>query len=275
MSNGVIWTQFTSNLTVFVNNEQRVIDNSSEIHGKLLKALKEDKPAEEIIEIINSVKEYFTGVQGVEIDESRGVVTIDGDNIPAQLQEVIMMHRANEIPFDYLVAFFRKLQGNPSKRSCEMLFDFLQHHHCNITTEGNFIGYKGIRNDWKDAHSGTIDNSLGTEVRIPRNKVDDDPKNTCSHGLHIGAFEYASTFSQRTVMVEIDPADVVAVPYDYDGQKMRVCAYKVIKEIERPEEQCAIVDTSTNSPLFDEDDWGYDDDSSSYYNDEPDPYGGY
>jgi hypothetical protein len=33
-------------------------------------------------------------------------------------------------------------------------------------------------------------------------------------------------------VVEVNPAHVVAVPYDYDFAKMRVCEYKVLAEIQ-------------------------------------------
>ena len=33
------------------------------------------------------------------------------------------------------------------------------------------------------------------------------------------------------MLVEVDPRDVISVPNDYDGQKLRACKYKVIKEV--------------------------------------------
>jgi hypothetical protein len=36
-------------------------------------------------------------------------------------------------------------------------------------------------------------------------------------------------------VVEVNPANVVAVPYDYNFSKMRVCEYKVLTEIEPKE----------------------------------------
>jgi hypothetical protein len=101
-----------------------------------------------------------------------------------------------------------------------------------ITTKGTFLAYKGIREDGKDVHSGTIDNSPGQTPTMPRRLVNDDPNQGCSQGLHVGAFEYASHWGPRVVLVEVDPADVVSVPADHSYQKCRACKYKVLRDSE-------------------------------------------
>lgn len=120
------------------------------------------------------------------------------------------------------------LHKNPSFRSRTQLFDFMKHIGIPIEPNGTFLAYKGVRNDYKDAHSGTVDNSPGTHHTMPRNLISDDPNQTCHFGFHVGALGYASTFSQRTVVVRVDPEHVVCVPNDYNGQKMRVCDYTVV-----------------------------------------------
>jgi hypothetical protein len=78
-----------------------------------------------------------------------------------------------------------------------------------------------------------MDNSVGNIVEVPRSQVDDNPNNTCSHGLHVATMSYASTFGSgddKILDVEVSPSDVVAVPTDYDGTKMRVCRFKVVAE---------------------------------------------
>ena len=81
-----------------------------------------------------------------------------------------------------------------------------------------------------------MDNSVGTVVKMDRTKVDDDPQHTCSSGLHVCADSYLDGFADaaqsRTVVVEVDPSNVVAVPYDYNFAKMRVCEYTVLTEVD-------------------------------------------
>jgi hypothetical protein len=69
---------------------------------------------------------------------------------------------------------------------------------------------------------------------MPRNQVNEDPNQTCSYGLHVANFDYASGFgSGHMLEVEVHPADVVAIPVDYNQAKMRVCKYKVIGVVEQ------------------------------------------
>ena len=86
--------------------------------------------------------------------------------------------------------------------------------------------------DFKDKHTKSFNNAPGQVCEIPRSAVDDNPDNTCSHGLHVGGYEYAKDFASggKLVLVKVNPRDVVAVPNDYNGQKMRVCRFEVLKE---------------------------------------------
>lgn len=154
--------------------------------------------------------------------------------VPSGLNDNIMLHLNASLPLKPLVVFAQNLQKNPSSRSINQLFDWIKNTNLTITDDGCFIAYKGVKADFKDSRSGTFDNSPGSVVEMPRNQVDDDPSRTCSHGLHVASFEYASSFANKTLSVKVNPADVVAVPTDYNRTKMRVCKYLVLDVIERP-----------------------------------------
>ena len=133
-----------------------------------------------------------------------------------------------------MVNFMENLMRNPSKRSVDELYGFLEKNNLPITPDGCFLAYKKVRNDFKDIHSGTMDNSPGTVVEMERNKVDDDKDRTCSTGLHFCGMSYLNHFGgsdSRTVIVKIDPSDVVSIPSDYNGAKGRACRYTVIGEL--------------------------------------------
>jgi hypothetical protein len=67
---------------------------------------------------------------------------------------------------------------------------------------------------------------------MERNKVDDNQNNTCSSGLHFCSENYLRSFGgDRTVIVKINPRDVVSIPTDYDNSKGRACRYEVIGEV--------------------------------------------
>jgi hypothetical protein len=65
---------------------------------------------------------------------------------------------------------------------------------------------------------------------MPREEVDEDPNRTCSTGLHVACFDYAKDFGERLIEVKVNPRDVVAVPVDYNGTKLRCCQFEVIRE---------------------------------------------
>lgn len=134
-----------------------------------------------------------------------------------------------------LARFLEKLQQNPSAETVENLYQFLEYGRIPLTVDGNFLAYKAIRKDWRDIHSGTMDNSIGLTVSMPRNHVDDRRDVTCSRGLHVCSFEYLPGFSHangHVVVCEVSPADVVAIPSDYNNTKMRVSKYRVVGEVE-------------------------------------------
>ena len=123
---------------------------------------------------------------------------------------------------------------NPSLRAVEELYGFLEVCMLPITEDGHFLAYKKVRSDFKDIYSGTMDNSVGQVLDMPRNSVDEDKDRTCSSGLHFCAKSYLSHFGSwnssgnRVVVVKINPRDVVAIPSDYNNAKGRTCRYEVV-----------------------------------------------
>lgn len=145
--------------------------------------------------------------------------------------------------FSRLILFFEKINNNPSPNSRKHLYLWLDNQSFSINERGNIIGYKALTPTMTSIHSGPayvngspfnghVPNAIGNVISMNRADVTFDPNQTCSHGLHVGTFEYANMFGGRSgvvVMVEVDPADVVSVPADHGNQKMRVCSYKVLE----------------------------------------------
>jgi hypothetical protein len=167
-----------------------------------------------------------------------GLVHVAGKPCPDTLSNRILEFRDEGLPIEPLVNFAKKANKNPSYHSRQQLFEFLDKNKHPITDDGNFIAYKKVRNDFLDIYSGTFDNTPGNVVEMNRADVNDDPTQTCSNGLHVSAFNYCchsyGSVGQPILEVEVDPADVVSVPVDYNGEKMRVCRYKVLGVVEEP-----------------------------------------
>lgn len=145
---------------------------------------------------------------------------------------VIDAFRMNR-PFSQFLKFYKKLKENSSYHTIQQLVPFLKHNDVEINGDGDIVAWKVVTEDYKDCHTGTFDNSVGTVVEMDRNEVDDNPSNTCSAGLHVCAKSYIKGFGAgrtRVVKVLINPADMVSVPHDYSGAKCRCCRYKVIAD---------------------------------------------
>jgi hypothetical protein len=124
---------------------------------------------------------------------------------------------------------------NPSYRAVQELYEFLEVGGVPLTEDGCFVVYKKVRENFKDIHSGTFDNSVGAIPNMPRNAVDEDSSRTCSAGLHVCSFGYLAHFgssaNNRVVACKVNPKDVVSIPKDYGNTKMRVCRYEVIADV--------------------------------------------
>jgi hypothetical protein len=184
------------------------------------------------------------------------------------------------LDFQPLVNFMVKLDANPSRRAIEELYRFLEHKKMPLTPSGNFLAYKAVQGDFYSITAGQADkvlrgvvdsfgrilNSVGAEVEVSRNYVDDDRARGCSSGLHAGSLEYATGFMPsdgRLLIVEINPADVVSVPDDCDCQKLRTSKYKVVGEYARPLTEALNEDYYVSDA---DDEWGRKPDGSRYHN---------
>lgn len=162
------------------------------------------------------------------VNEETEVFSYEGKDLPSEINKrIIAMASAGENPGP-LLKFYERLKKNPSYRSVHQLYQFLTHSGIPITTDGCFLAYKGVRQDYQDVHSGQFSNKPGVTNKMPRNEISDDPEKPCHEGFHVGALRYARSFGTRVVVCKIDPENVVCVPYDSSQEKMRVCEYKVI-----------------------------------------------
>jgi hypothetical protein len=166
-----------------------------------------------------------------------GVVVIDGEKLPKNLSERLLQFVDQKIPTRALENFWDNLKGNPSEDSKKDLFTFLDKNHYPLTEDGCFVGYKWVRQDFTDYYTGKINNKPGQIIKMDRDQVDADRHSHCSHGLHIAALPYARDVigkqhhpDGRLLEVKVNPRDVVAVPTDYNAQKLRCCRYEVLRE---------------------------------------------
>lgn len=249
-------------ITLHYDGKTKVVAKDDERFEKVLNAIRENK-LNTIPEIVE-VERYFVQ-QGLDIVD--GLIHVRGEALPFELSKRILEYKAAKLPFDSLMKFWDNLKKNPSFNSRQQLFKFLENKGHSITEDGCFIGYRGVTEDFKDIHSKTFDNKPGSVCEMSRDMVDDNPTNTCSRGLHVGGFKYAKDFAGqgKLVIVKVNPADVVAVPNDYDGQKMRVCRFEVLKEATDIVSDVVYQEESDDEEQDRFEDWGDSDDAGDNF----------
>jgi len=195
---------------------------------------KSDKIPKEQVTHERRARERVKEKERIEVKPEEDKLLIDKIEMPSGLKKQFVELQRRHKPRSYLLKFWDKLQKNPNQESIKMLYHFLEHNGHPIMADGNFIAYKAVTMDCKDHHTKTNEHKVGKIIRMAREKVDSNPNETCSTGLHVCSFKYTENFYKgcsRYFEVLVDPKDVVCVPNDYNGTKMRVAAYKVYREI--------------------------------------------
>lgn len=186
--------------------------------------------ARDLINIERAVKNFVKG--DVKIQD--GGLFYQGIELRSGLVDRIIDSMNKGEDFEFYLPFLENLLENPSPKAVQRLFDFLVANDIEITEDGHFIGWKIVRENYFDCHSGSFDNSPGKVVKMPRSRVNDDDTQTCSAGLHVCSKGYIGHFGGRNskvVSVKVHPRDVVSIPVDYNDAKMRACQYEVIADV--------------------------------------------
>ncbi len=237
-----------SNVTVVIDGKPHTISKTHVTYQKVVDAIKANDwdTVKNIIDPVKVVLNYGAGNVSIQGEK----LFWKGQPFAGVLATRMITMLQDGFSVEPMVNFMHNLMKNPSKRSVDELYGFLEKNNLPLTPDGYFLAYKKVRRDFKDIHSGTMDNSPGTIVEMERNQVDDNKDQTCSTGLHFCGLSYLSHFGSgddRTVIVKIDPADVVSIPSDYNGAKGRACRYEVIGEMGVKAEDAFTAPVQTNA----------------------------
>jgi hypothetical protein len=219
-----------SNIVVVIGNKSHTISKTHITYQKVLDAIKAGDwdSLPDIIEPKKVVLSYGAG--NVEIQGE--TLFWKGKELNTGLSVRMIQMLQEGFPIEPMVNFMENLYQNPSHRAVTELYGFLEKNNLPITPDGHFLAYKKIRADFTDCHTGKMNNSVGQVVEMERHEVNDNKDQTCSTGLHFCGMSYLSSFGgERTVIVKVNPRDVVSIPSDYNEAKGRACRYEVIGEL--------------------------------------------
>lgn len=151
----------------------------------------------------------------------------------------ILGFRDAGMPFDPIFRALEDLQLNPTPEARDRLPIFVERSKLGFLPDGRIAAFKGVRDNFNDVHSNTVNYAVGKTVSIPRAACNADPSQTCVAGLHLGAIDYIKDMGygwgsdRRMLLCAFWPRHAVAVPTDYRGGKMRVEQLEVLDEVDR------------------------------------------
>jgi hypothetical protein len=232
-TNNAVTITGSGKITSCINGAIYTIDTDHPNYNKALQCVKEQDwdGFLDAVDLSRKVKDFILNTDVQIVD---GAIIYKGEIVHNTLTKRVISFMQQDLPFKPLLNFLVNLMENPSKRAVDELYDFLEVGELPITEDGYFLAFKNVKSDYKDIHSGTFDNSVGSVCEMRRNQVDEDKDRTCSYGLHFCSIKYLPHFRDsnggHTMIVKINPADVVAIPADYNNTKGRTCKYEVIGE---------------------------------------------
>jgi len=222
------------NIILVVDGKSHTVSQSTHIsYTKIIDALKEKDwdALRDLIEPKKAIVNFGAGHVSIEGDE----IFWKGQPFHNSLAKRMIQMYQDGFPIDPMIRFMENLMLNPSMRSVNQMYDFLERNSLPITEDGHFLAFKKVRKDnYNDLHSNTIFNGIGEVVEMDRNSVDDNPDSYCSSGLHFCSESYLQHFGSGgdpVMILKINPADVVSVPKDYNGAKGRCCKYEVVGQV--------------------------------------------
>lgn len=243
-----------ANLTVFVNGEMYTATDQHPNWDAIREALRnEDESVADLFDVSVAVAKQFDRLSD-RVTVAYGTLYFDGEPLVNALTKQIVRFMTEKVR-DYkpLVNFMEKVYTNPNEHSRDQLFEWLNRHDFTITEDGDFLAYKGVRDDLTSVRSGPaivdgkavdghVPNQPGSLVEMARGQVQHNPGIGCAEGLHAGTWSYASGFGPKVVRVKINPRDVVSVPTDCNAQKIRACRYTVLNVADAPNETAVAKD---------------------------------
>lgn len=254
-------------ITIFYDGKPYTIrkDNAnfSALRSAIFEGRFDDVP--ELLDVKKAIEDFVEGDVEVrdEVLYYKGKHRLHG----VVVDKLLDMLRSGMKDSTPITNYIGRLMNNPSSNSVDELYTFLGYRSLPITPDGKVLGYKGVQEDYwsntgnadtivvqgqtNDRHQ--IYNGVGETIEIQRRCVDDNKDNHCSHGLHIGSYDYANGWAGdngKLLLVEFNPQDAVSVPTDCNFQKLRVSKYKVLADITDTRQEINRAVYEANKPIY-------------------------
>lgn len=220
-----------SGLTVVFDDGPRMIHKSSPGYASALEALasQDTEGLRLIMDPRHALSKFSNGDIAFNVD---GSISVDSQPIGEHCSSLLIAFQKNKLPWEGLAAYISNRAKNPSERAKLDLDAFLKAEELPITNDGCFLALKLFTNDWIDSDTGDYIGAPGKSISFPREKIDRKLKRGAEKGFSAGSkyyVDYNSTFVGKTVIVKINPADVIGT-YTTPVREAICCKYTIVKE---------------------------------------------
>lgn len=247
---------------VFLNGKPETVVETHVNFQQISDLLKSNQGSADVLADLISLPKWLEAKINIEnIHVTDDTIYRDGKPLHSLLATRIIEMMQNGWDVEPWVKFMVKLYQNPSQTAIDELFLWLDQAKMPITPEGNFLAYKKVDGNYNSYHRGpeglVVSNKIGETVEMDRTTVDPDRHRTCSAGLHFCSFSYLPHYhgsKGRVVILEINPADVVAIPSDYNNAKGRAWKYTVVGEVDQADAADAFHGSPVSDGIFYEED---------------------
>ena len=201
------------------------------------------------IEILHNVNKAIMKSKNVVVEKD--TIKIDGvtvSNTATPIMEFIKVLQKKGVidsEISRIKPFLENMFENPFIDAVQEIYDYCKAMDFEITDDGCFLAYKNVRSDLGSIFdNGATKHKIGeyTEVKM----YDTERTNTCSNGLHFCSKSYLQHYrGEVTIIVKINPKDVVSIPVDYNFAKGRCRKYLVVGILDDKDKMLSDVDEST------------------------------
>ena len=259
-------------VTAFNENAESPIYTANSSHpmwDEIIEGLRTGDPdVWELFDVGSGVAKKFNQITDRVAFDGHNIL-FDGDVVHSTLTEHLMrvMERGNADDYLAVAKFWEKLESNPNAHSREQAYEWLASHRFQITPDGDVVGYKGVSevdgrylscwssrvadkpsayvNGTPVASMSQVPQAIGDVVTMPRGEVKHDPSVPCARGLHVATRSYAQGYG-TVLEVHVNPRDIVSVPSDASGEKVRCCRYKVARLATRADNNSPVLSSGDN-----------------------------
>jgi hypothetical protein len=229
-----------ASISIMIDGEFNTVDKSAHNYEALKTELQkpEGERDESLIKSLISTKKMIEAFSygRVKITEDERVL-FDGNEITNYLAARMLQILNEGFDVKPFAKFMERVYANPQDYTRDELYEWLEAADLPIMSDGRFIAFKKVKKNYTDCHTGRFDNSVGQVLVMDRKACDPNRNQDCSTGFHFCSAGYLTHFrGERVMVLAIDPADVTAIPRDYNRTKGRTCKYEVIGELDSQSE---------------------------------------